>query len=252
MLTPGCSKSGNICGCLTSRRTAESRTLRRCYAAMPLCGGARGANQGNALRIGRRFTAMLRAQFRVENLARRGRDELASVQQYARESVADFLFRFRGICLKIADLGEAEKMDRFCRALLPSVRLQVELRGPATFQEAATYAERADAVLSRVPGQDFGGGWQKKKPQHRGTFVSPPSYKTPPSGSGSGAGAGTGAGSGPEPMEIGSIQRKPLTQKEMARLRMNKGCFYCRQENAGHIARNCPMKAKRQGNPSGR
>ena len=198
------------------------------------------------------FTAMLRAQFRVENLARRGRDELASVQQYARESVADFLFRFRGICLKIADLGEAEKMDRFCRALLPSVRLQVELRGPATFQEAATYAERADAVLSRVPGQDFGGGWQKKKPQHRGTFVSPPSYKTPPSGSGSGAGAGTGAGSGPEPMEIGSIQRKPLTQKEMARLRMNKGCFYCRQENAGHIARNCPMKAKRQGNPSSR
>ena len=79
------------------------------------------------------FTAMLRAQFRVENLARRGRDELASVQQYARESVADFLFRFRGICLKIADLGEAEKMDRFCHALLPSVRLQVELRGPATF-----------------------------------------------------------------------------------------------------------------------
>ena len=30
---------------------------------------------------------------------------------------------------------------------------------------------------------------------------------------------------------------------------MNKGCFYCRQENAGHIARNCPMKAKRTGKP---
>ena len=198
------------------------------------------------------FYAMLRAQFRVENLARHGRDELASVQQYARENVADFLFRFRGICLKIADLGEAEKLDRFCRALLPSVRLQVELRGPATFQEAATYAEKTDAVLSRVPGQDFGRGWQKNKPQHRGTFVSPPNYKTPPSGSGSGAGAGTGTGSGPELMEIGSIQKKPLNQKEIARLRMNKGCFYCRQENAGHIAKNCPLKLKRQGNPSGR
>ena len=119
------------------------------------------------------FCAMLCAQFCVENLARRGRDEPASVQQYVRENVADFLFRFRGICLKIADLGEAEKMDRFCRALLPSVRLQVELRGPATFQEAATYAERADAVLSRVPGQDFGRGWQKNKPQHRGDFRFP-------------------------------------------------------------------------------
>ena len=69
------------------------------------------------------FCAMLRAQFRVENLGRHRRDELASIQQYARENVADFLFRFRGICLKIADLGEAEKLDRFCRALLPSVRL---------------------------------------------------------------------------------------------------------------------------------
>ena len=38
------------------------------------------------------FCATLRTQFRVENLARRGRNELASVQQYARESVADFLF----------------------------------------------------------------------------------------------------------------------------------------------------------------
>ena len=198
------------------------------------------------------FCATLCAQFRVENLARRGRDELASVQQYARESVADFLFRFRGICLKISDLGEAEKLDRFCRALLPSVRLQVELRGPATFPEAAAYAERADAVLSRVPGQDFGRGWQKQKPQHRGTFPSPQSYKQPPSGSGPGAGTGTGTGSGPEPMEIGSMQRKPLTKEEYQRLRTQKGCFYCRQVNAGHIAKNCPLKLKRQGNSSGR
>ena len=76
--------------------------------------------------------------------------------------------------------------------------------------------------------------------------------KCRPVDQGSGAGAGTGAGSGPEPMEIGSIQRKPLNQKEIARLRMNKGCFYCRQENARHIAKNCPLKLKRQGNPSGR
>ena len=89
------------------------------------------------------FCATLHAQFHVENLARRGRDELASVQQYARENVTDFLFQFRGICLKISDLGEAEKLDRFCRALLPSVRLQVELRGPATFPEPAAYTEKS-------------------------------------------------------------------------------------------------------------
>ena len=171
------------------------------------------------------FYATLRAQFRVENLARHGRDELASVQQYARESVTDFLFRFRGICLKISDLGEAEKLDRFCHALLPSVRLQVELRGPATFPEVAAYAERVDAVLSRVPGQDFGRGWQKQKPQHRGTFPSPQSYKQPPSGSGPGARTGTGTGSGPKPMEIGSMQRKPLTKEEYQRLKRRRVVF---------------------------
>ena len=38
------------------------------------------------------FCVMLHAQFRMENLAHCGRNELASLQQYARESVADFLF----------------------------------------------------------------------------------------------------------------------------------------------------------------
>ena len=54
-----------------------------------------------------------------------------------------------------------------------------------------------------------------------------------------GAGTGTGTVSGPEPMEIGSMQRKPLTKEEYQRLRTQKGCFYCRQVNAGHIAKNC-------------
>ena len=35
-----------------------------------------------------------------------------------KENVADFVFRFRATCLKIPDLSEAEKMDRFVHALL--------------------------------------------------------------------------------------------------------------------------------------
>ena len=73
---------------------------------------------------------MLRDQFRPEDYGRRGRDELATMRQYAKESVADFVFRFRATYLKIPDLSEAEKMDRFIRALVQEVRLQVELRGP--------------------------------------------------------------------------------------------------------------------------
>ena len=43
--------------------------------------------------------------------------------QYGKESVADFVFRFCATCLKILDLLEAEKMDRFVRALVSEVRL---------------------------------------------------------------------------------------------------------------------------------
>ena len=57
-------------------------------------------------------------------------------------------------CLRVPDLSEAEKMDRFVRALVQEIRLQVELRGPADFQEAAMFVERADAVITCVVGHD--------------------------------------------------------------------------------------------------
>ena len=100
------------------------------------------------------FCGAIRDQFRPENWSRRGRDELANLYQYGKESVADFLHRFRSACLKIDNLSEEEKLDRFVRALVPDVRMQVELRGPTSYHDAAMYAERADAVLSRVTGHD--------------------------------------------------------------------------------------------------
>ena len=79
---------------------------------------------------------------------------MADIRQYNKESVADFVFCFCATCLKIADLAEAEKLDRFVCALGPDVRLQVELRGPRDFHEAVIFAECADVVISRIPGQD--------------------------------------------------------------------------------------------------
>ena len=87
-----------------------------------------------------------------ETQSRRGRDELADLKQFNRESVANFVFRFCATCLKIADLSEAEKLDRVVRALVSDIRLQVELRGPRDFHEAAVFTERADSVISRIPG----------------------------------------------------------------------------------------------------
>ena len=52
------------------------------------------------------------------------------------------------------DLSEAEKMDCFVRALVQEIQLQVELRGPVNFHEVAQFAERADAVITRVAGHN--------------------------------------------------------------------------------------------------
>ena len=100
------------------------------------------------------FCRVIREQFRPEDYGRRGRDELATMWQYTRESVADFVYRFRATCLRVPDLSEVEKLDRFVRALVQEVRLQVELRGPNNFHEAAMFAERTDAVITRVAGHD--------------------------------------------------------------------------------------------------
>ena len=189
------------------------------------------------------FCDAVREQFRPENWSRRGRDELANMYQYAKESVADFLHRFRSACLKIDNLSEDEKLDRFVRALVSDVRMQVELRAPASYHDAAMYAERADAVLSRVTGHDSRRNWQKKN--KGGYHQRPPPPPVKPEGESS-------AGQGPEPMEIGSMRRKPLSQEEMRRLRAENACFYCRKPNAGHMARDCPLKKKKQGNGSNR
>ena len=100
------------------------------------------------------FCRVIREQFRREDYGRCRRDELATMRQYACESVADFVYRFRATCLRVPDLSEAEKLDRFVRALVQEVRLQVELRGPNNFHEVAMFAECADAVITCVAGHD--------------------------------------------------------------------------------------------------
>ena len=52
-------------------------------------------------------------------------------------------------------------MDRYVHALVPKIRLQVELRSPLNFHEAAMYVEHADVVITHVIGQDMCKPWQK-------------------------------------------------------------------------------------------
>ena len=107
---------------------------------------------GNRLATWDVFFHELREQFRPENYNCRGRDELEKLKQYNKELVAGFVFHFRATCLKINDLSEVEKLDHFIQALVPEIRLQVELRGPLDFHKAAMFVECTDSVISRILG----------------------------------------------------------------------------------------------------
>ena len=52
-------------------------------------------------------------------------------------------------------------MDRFVRALAQDIYLQVELRGPQNFHEAAMFSEWAGVVIMHVSSQDVHKLWQK-------------------------------------------------------------------------------------------
>ena len=104
-------------------------------------------------------------------------------------------------------------------------------RGPVHLQEAAVYVEHGDVVLSRVSGQDSSKKWHQQNTNASGNFQR--SFQAKSTG---------GSGSRPEPMEIGTINKKPLTKEDYQKLRESKACFFCRKPNAGHIARDCPLK----------
>ena len=51
------------------------------------------------------FCRVLCKRFRPENYSHHGRDKLAEIRQYNRKTIADFVFHFCTMCLKIADLA---------------------------------------------------------------------------------------------------------------------------------------------------
>ena len=102
------------------------------------------------------------------------------------------------------------------------------------------YAERADAVITHVSGQDARKPWQKGQ---KGGFPQRPLVQVQQRGETSVQGT-----SGLEPMELGMAQRRTLSKEEYQKLRAENVCFYCHKSNARHVACDCPLKKKQSGN----
>ena len=93
------------------------------------------------------FQTALAEQFRPVNASKLARDRLARLRQT--HSVQAYTHAFRSVALEIPQMTEEEKLDKFLRGLKDETRVPVELRGPTTMEEAATFAERVDAIIHR-------------------------------------------------------------------------------------------------------
>lgn len=172
------------------------------------------------------FEEAITAQFGGFETAERARDILADLRQVS--SVENYVRRFREALLLLGnDYLDSDMRHRFILGLKPGIQRQVRIEAPPTLDKAMLLAERIGRV--RLGGLDLA--------EHSVAFGDPSiprqAFHAGPSQSAA------------APMEIDAIRtsgRRKLTDRERTWLEQNDGCFYCRQPNAGHTARNCPEK----------
>jgi hypothetical protein len=156
------------------------------------------------------FKQALIAYHQPQGATAAARDSLARLTQ--RASVAQYAKTFRELALNVPDITDAEKLDRFKRGLKTDVRLHVALANPGTFEAAVAIANQVDDIL-----------FSNRRGYRENAHATQPPQRSQPT-----------------PMELGSLERRRLTDQQREELRRKGCCFYCREP--GHVAAQCPKK----------
>jgi hypothetical protein len=147
---------------------------------------------------------------------RKYRDDLAQLKQ-RNQSVVHYIDQFRSICLKIPDISTGEMFERFLEGIRPEIRV-------AILQQTLNDLNTAYRVAQAYEGVRVGAYYRPS--QHLQNNPEP------------------GA-----PMEVDQVEPGRrllrLTEEQRQQLIQNNGCFACRRVQAGHIARNCPHRVRR-------
>ena len=159
---------------------------------------------------------------------REARDRLHRLRQLG--NVPSYTDSFHELCAQINDLHETERLDRYLRGLKPAIRYQVETAasdGTDTLERAITVATIADRIHAHshpvTPVRNEARGYARYIPEQTVR--------------------------GPNDMDLSAFKtstgQKPwqkLTEAQREFLSKNRGCFYCRKPQAGHLSRECPER----------
>ena len=149
------------------------------------------------------FESAVLSEFQSLDLQKSVRDKLDNLKQQG--TVTEYVRRCRELALQITDMAPADLLHRFIRGLKPEVQKEVELRSPATWEEAVRLAERADAVIYAL-------SRRAKNDQHS---QQPRRYPQKSSG-----------------MQLQNTQVANSTEK--------RRCYLCNE--IGHLKKDCPTK----------
>jgi hypothetical protein len=94
------------------------------------------------------FLSGIKAHFTPIDPVKIARDQLAELKQTG--SVRDYTAIFRQLNTRIPKMSEDERLDRYVRGLKPFTRKEVEVREPATYDEATRIAEKFDMAFKRA------------------------------------------------------------------------------------------------------
>lgn len=213
---------------------------------------------------------LLSSEFANANALRTARDALHACVQ-GTGSARAYIAKFRTLCLRVTDLSDAEKMDKFERGLKLKHRQELARRPQPTFDAACAVIERMEAADSAVmpstgAPQSAGSGPAPMDlnalVMRNGRFFAltpvddvaddladedfaPATLNYVQTRSRQPAARPTASKQAPvlpKAVPAQSSKFKRLTDEERTALINSNGCFYCRTPNAGHTSATCPQK----------
>lgn len=166
------------------------------------------------------FKSILTKRFKTTDPAKTARARIKTLKQT--NSVMEYIERFQQLIADTPTMAVEDLIEYFLDGLKTPLRVEVEMRGPTTLEDAVRTAEIFDNILHR----------QAQRGNQSRRFQPYPPYAFP-------------ANRPSDPMEIDTItQTKRLSEAEKQILLQKGCCFFCRQP--GHVAKNCPQKGRTQ------